>query len=73
MAFDEFTVDQTGMAGRQARWHAVLLLEFAHVGFDVVFDLETIGFQVADPLFAATAIGVAVDFDGDQVGGLGQG
>jgi hypothetical protein len=72
MAFDELTVDQAGMTGRQTRWHAVLLLEFAHVGFDMVFDLEAIGFQMGDPFFAAAAIGVAVNFDGDQVGGLGQ-
>jgi hypothetical protein len=51
----------------------VLLFEAAHVAFDMVFDLETIGFEVADPLFAATAIGIAVDFDRDQVGGLSQG
>jgi hypothetical protein len=28
---------------------------------------------VADPFFAATAIGIAVHFDGDQVSGLSQG
>ncbi|MNT95283.1 hypothetical protein D3C72_2371330 [compost metagenome] len=39
----------------------------------MILDLETVGFQVADPFFAATAIGIAVDFDRDQVGGLGQG
>ncbi|MNV84291.1 hypothetical protein D3C71_1781530 [compost metagenome] len=39
----------------------------------MVLDLEAIGLQVSDPLFAATAIGVAVNFDRDQVGGLGQG
>jgi len=39
----------------------------------VIFDLEAIGFQVADPLFAAAAVGVAVDFDRDKVGGLREG
>jgi hypothetical protein len=73
VTFDEFAVYQTGMARRQTRWHAVLLLEFAHVAFDMVLDLEAVGLQVADPFFAATAIGVAMDFDRDQVGGLGQG
>jgi len=73
MAFDELAIDQRGMALRQARWHAVLLLEFAHVGFDVVFNLEPVGFEVADPFFAAAAIGIAVHFDGDQVSGLSQG
>jgi hypothetical protein len=51
----------------------VLLLELAHVGFDMVFNFETVGFQMADPFFAAAAIGIAVNFDGNQVGGLGQG
>jgi hypothetical protein len=51
----------------------VLLLECAHVAFDVVLDLEAIGLQMADPFLAATAIGIPVDLDRDQVGGLGQG
>jgi hypothetical protein len=51
----------------------MLLLEAAHVAFDVVFDFETVGFEVADPFFAAAAIGVTMDFDGDQIGGLRQG
>jgi hypothetical protein len=51
----------------------VLLLEFAHIGFDVIVDFEAVGFQMADPFFAATAIGVAVNLDRDQVGGLGSG
>ncbi|MNO98781.1 hypothetical protein D3C76_905360 [compost metagenome] len=51
----------------------MLLLELAHVGFDVVFDLETIGFKVADPFFAATTIGVAMNLDRNEVGGLDQG
>jgi hypothetical protein len=51
----------------------VLLLEAAHVAFDVIFNFETVGFEVADPFFAAAAIGVAMDFDGDQIGCLGQG
>jgi hypothetical protein len=38
----------------------------------VVVDLETIGFQMSDPLFAATAIGIAVHIDRDRFGGLGQ-
>ena len=51
----------------------MLLLEFAHIGFDAIVDFEAIGFQVADPFFAATAIGIAVNLDRNQVGGLGQG
>jgi hypothetical protein len=51
----------------------VLLLEFAHIGFDVIVDFEAVGFQMTDPFFAATAIGIAVNLDRDQVGGLGQG
>jgi hypothetical protein len=51
----------------------VLLLELAHVAFDVVFYLEAIGFEMADPFLAATAIGITMDLDRDQVGGLGQG
>jgi hypothetical protein len=73
MAFHEFAVDQAGMARGQARWYAVLLLELAHVAFDVVFYLEAIGFEMADPFLAATAIGIPMDLDRDQVGGLGQG
>ncbi len=72
MTFNEFAVDQRGVARRQARRHAVLLLELAHIGFDVVFDLEAIGLQVGDPFFAATTIGVAVNLDWNEVGGLGQ-
>ena len=51
----------------------MLLLELAHVGFNMVGDLETVGFQMADPFFAATAVGIAMDFDGYQLGSLGQG
>jgi hypothetical protein len=73
MPFDKLAVDQGGMARSQTRWHAVLLLEFAHVGFDAVVNLESIVLEVADPFFAAAAVGVTVDFNGDQVSGLGQG
>ncbi|MNG00734.1 hypothetical protein D3C84_836790 [compost metagenome] len=51
----------------------MLLLELTHIGFDMVLDLEAVGFQVGDPLFAAAAIGVTMNFDRDQIGGLGQG
>ncbi|CAI8775704.1 hypothetical protein EMIT048CA2_170017 [Pseudomonas chlororaphis] len=73
MAFDEFAVDHRGVAGRQARGHAQALLDFAHIAFDMVVDLEAVGLQVLDPFLAAAAVGVAVHIDGDQVGGLGQG
>jgi hypothetical protein len=73
MAFDEFAMDDCGVARRQTRWHAVLLFEAGHVAFDMVFNFEAVGFEMTDPLFAAAAIGVAMDFDRDQVGGLGQG
>ncbi|MCY1429235.1 hypothetical protein D9M71_451450 [compost metagenome] len=49
------------------------MLEFAHAGFYVVFDLEAIGLQVGDPFFAATTIGVAMNLDRNEVGGLDQG
>ena len=51
----------------------MLLPELAHVGLDMVFDLETIGLQMADPLLAATTIGVAMNLDPNEVGSLGQG
>jgi hypothetical protein len=50
----------------------VLLFEAAHIVFDMVFNFETVGFEVADPLLAAAAIGVAVNLDRDQIGGLSQ-
>ena len=73
VAFDELAVDHRGVAGAKAWRHAQALFHRAHVGFNVVVDLETVALQVADPLLAAAAVGVAVYIDGDQFGGLGQG
>jgi hypothetical protein len=60
------------VARSQSRRNTEALFDFTHVGFDVVVDLEAIRFQVSDPFFAATAIGIAVHIDRDQFGGLGQ-
>jgi hypothetical protein len=60
------------MARPQARRDPEALFDRAHIGFNVVIDLETVAFQMADPLLAAPAVSVAVYVDGDQVGRLGQ-
>jgi len=72
VTFDELAVDHGGMARAQARRDAEALFDRAHIGLNVIIDLETVAFQMADPLFAAAAVGVAVYVDGDQLGRLGQ-
>lgn len=73
VAFDELAVDHSGMTGAHAVGHAETALDCAHVCFHMVGDLETVGFEVLDPVLAAAAVGVAVDVDGQRFGGLDQG
>ncbi len=70
VAFDELAVDHPSMARRQAWRHAQALLDLAHVRLDMVVDGKAVVAQMADPGFAATTVGVAVDVDG--LGSLGQ-
>ncbi|MNI88768.1 hypothetical protein D3C73_1460990 [compost metagenome] len=71
MTFDELAVNHAGVARRQARSHAQALLDRAHVRFDMVVDGKAVVAQVANPLLAATTVGVAEDING--LPRLGQG
>ncbi|MCY1306843.1 hypothetical protein D9M70_567270 [compost metagenome] len=70
MAFDELAVDYPGMTGAHGVRHAEAGLDRAHVRLDMVVDLEAVLFEMADPVLAATAVGVAVDVDGQRFGCL---
>ncbi|MNG30222.1 hypothetical protein D3C84_1158020 [compost metagenome] len=73
MALDELAVDHCGVTGRKPWCHSQTLFDQGHVGFDMIDDLEAIGFEVRDPLLAAAAVGVAVHIDVDRLGRLARG
>ena len=72
MTFNEFAVDHAGMAGSQPWLHAKALLDAAHIILYMVIDLETIGFKVGNPGFAAATIGIAVYVNGQLLSCLCQ-
>ena len=72
VAFDELATDHGGMAGAEPGRHAMGNLHRAHVGRDAGGHAEAVGLEVLDPVLAAAAVGVAMDVDGDRLGGLRQ-
>ena len=66
MAFDKLAIDYPSVTGREAGWHAQALFNRAHVVLDMVVDSKAVVLQVADQAFAAAAIGVAMDVNGQR-------
>ncbi len=67
MAFDELSINHRGVAGGQSLRHTKALLNGTHIAFNVIVDLEAIGFKMFNPSLAAAAIGVAVHVECQRI------
>jgi hypothetical protein len=72
VTFNKLSINHGCVAGRQPWRYAQLLFHCAHVRLNMVGHFETIGFQVRDPLLAATTVRISVDVDGQWLGGVGR-
>ncbi|MNG19420.1 hypothetical protein D3C84_1035760 [compost metagenome] len=63
VAFNKFSVDHCGVAGRESWSNTEILLDRAHVGFYMINDGEAVSFKVLDPLLAASTVSVTMDVD----------